>query len=314
MKKLSFFAIALFAGSMAMAQSNTSTTTQTGDNNNATVDQTGSSNTSIISQTVNFGTAGHTANVTQDGTNNMGDVLQDQEDAEATLIQTGADNQILLKQSGENQASDIVQTGDRNKVGGYNNINQRAYQKNGTSFSNDANSVSVSQVGDDNQIGLWQEHHAAAANIDQAGDFNEAYLRQTGAPTGLIQSASISQTGDDHYADMNFYGDGNNFSLTQDGNALGGDNGLGNEVDVDVTGDGNVGVLSQTGTQNYADIDVTGNNNLTVDLSQNGIGNDADMDITGDDNSMSISQTGDGHMATETIIGNGNTINVTQGN
>lgn len=294
-----------------MAQ-NTSTTTQSGDNNNAAVGQTGNGNTSIISQTVNFGTAGHTANVTQDGTDNMGDVLQDQEDAEATLIQTGADNQILLKQSGENQASDIVQTGDRNKVGSYNNINNRAFQKNGTSFSNDANSVSISQLGSDNQIGLWQEHHASAANIDQSGDFNEAHLRQTGAPTGLIQSATISQTGDDHYADMNFYGDGNNFSLTQDGNALGGDNGLGNEVDVDVTGDANIGVLSQTGTENYADIDVTGNGNLTVDLTQNGMGNTADMDITGDGNSMSVSQIGDGHIATETINGDGNTITVTQ--
>lgn len=313
MKKINFLAAALLCGGVAFAQSNSSQTTQNGNGNSADVDQTGSSNSSIINQTQSFN-GGHTADVTQEGTSNLSDLLQDQSSAQATVIQKGgADNEVRLKQSGNNEASDIYQEGSRNIVGSYSNIANRAFQKNGTgSFPNDKNTLDIEQIGEDNKIGLWQEHHATASLIKQEGDFNEAYIYQSGAPQNAIQSVSLTQTGDDHYADMNFYGEGNDFSLTQTGNANVGDNGLGNEVDLDVTGDGNMGTLSQDGTENYGDIDVTGSNNLTVDLMQDGTGNDAFMSITGDDNSMSVSQTGSNHTATETIMGNNNSITVTQ--
>jgi hypothetical protein len=214
MKKLFTLAFAvMLSTSMVMAQSNDATVSQTGNGSEATVVQAGSSHEAVVTQSSSFGT-GHTAEVTQNGGDgNSANVLQDQANAEAYVVQTGSDNVAASKQSGYNVLN-LDQVGDRNVLQGR-TAGSRAFQKNGVGiFASDANYLNVVQTGDDNVAGVWQEHHAEG-EILQTGDRNRADLYQTGAPGGAINSASITQSGNDHVASIRQIGDGNDATISQ---------------------------------------------------------------------------------------------------
>src|SRR5690554_6715343 len=172
MKQVSTLIVAiLLTAGMACAQNggNDAAVTQTGNGNNATVDQQGSSHGVVIDQDT-WGD-GHNAEVYQNsGSSNSADILQDQRGADAYVEQIGSNNVAGLKQSGPNDAN-ISQVGDGNRLGSYNNIANRAFQKNGTSFAGDMNWLDLDQVGNSNDAGVWQEHHGEVT-IYQAGDNN----------------------------------------------------------------------------------------------------------------------------------------------
>ena len=233
MKKLIMFTFALvLTAGMAYGQSNTSSTTQTGNDNTATVDQDGNDNENVIVQSSSFGT-GHTAEVDQDGSTNKNDILQDQANAEAYVTQSGELNSSSSKQSGFNILN-VDQDGNGNILEGYDG-RDRAFQKNGVGhFPSDMNELDVDQVGDGNIAGVWQEHHATAT-ISQTGNGNEGQVFQTGTPEGALNEAEIYQNGDGNFTDVYQDGEGNG-ALVEQG-VYGGANG--NEVDFDQVGDGN---------------------------------------------------------------------------
>jgi hypothetical protein len=270
----------VLAASFAIAQTSVinQTTTGSGASNSAIVTQTGD-NESTINQTT-WGT-GHQAIVTQvqdiEGTKNISDVLQDQRGAEVNINQEGAANVAKLKQSGPNTA-DIDQIGTGNVLGSYANYTGMAFQKNGTSFSDDNNQLWVTQTGDRNKAGVSQEHHGSA-NIDQFGSDNQARVKQTGIAGDVINTVEVLENGDF-----------NNAGISQ-------------------TGEGNTGIL----WLNDANVGKATNNILNV--TQSGDANRLDYkirrgDIGGSYNTLDVTQTGNGHLNRIAVDGNHNGVTI----
>ena len=282
MKKLLLLAAFGLMASPALAQSNSSSISQTGPDNDADVQQDGG-HSSVISQS-NFALPGHIAQVDQfGGSGSSSDILQEQRGAVAVVAQDGNDNVSGIKQSGPNDAGDaptqeagIFQQGDRNVLGSYANYEGRAFQKNGTSFDNDKNFLDLDQVGDDNKAGVWQEH-GADATIAQTGAGNEARTYQTSAPVGTVNDIDVTQTGDDNFAHLRQSGGDGNTALVQQ------------------IGDLNESTFTQTGASNRAVERMTAGSYNVVTIDQNGSSNRAVYEIWGDSNTMDIDQTGNNH-------------------
>jgi len=280
MKKLLTVAFGmLFVAGFAFGQSNVSDVDQVGNGNAATVTQAGSSHESYISQ--NTWGDGHTATVEQSGgSGNFSDILQDQRSAEAYVDQIGSSNESRLKQSGPNSA-DITQDGEGNILGSYSNLANRAYQKNGTSFPNDNNTLVLDQAGSGNKAGMWQEHHAQT-EIHQDGTDNESYVYQSGSAAGPLNKVLVYQDGTANYSDIHQDGEGNKAGY----GAYGHDNML---------------TATQDGYDNQAAVDEyrwkdADNYNNTVHISQSnnsaGLGSRAYMQMKGDNNTVNVSQSG----------------------
>src|SRR5690606_29314259 len=175
MKKLSFLTVAIFAGSIAMAQ-NTSTTTQNGNANSATIDQDGSGNTSTLTQS----------------SNNTFE-----------LNQTGDDNLSNFRQGlyGGNEAY-INQLGDRNKV-----------TRGGGALQGTNNLANIDQTGDDNTANVYQDFKDHTLDIDQVGSGNFAKANQDGGVSG--SDLIINQVGDNNRSDGGYQNNGYNYSNTQ---------------------------------------------------------------------------------------------------
>lgn len=172
---------------MTFAQNNSAIQTQTGNDNDAIVDQAGNDNESIIDQTSSFGT-GQYAEVDQNGSENESDILQDRANAEAYIHQLGSQNQSASKQSGYN-ILDVYQEGNNNILSGY-GTRARAYQKNGSGiFTSDMNEIDLYQLGNGNEAGVWQEHHAEAT-ISQIGEGNNTQIFQSGPAFGDLNQST----------------------------------------------------------------------------------------------------------------------------
>lgn len=290
MKKLSFFAVAMFVGGVAFAQNNTSTTTQNGDNNSADIEQTGSGNTSTLTQTKNN---------------------------EFELVQDGDDNLSNFRQAnnGGNKAF-INQLGDRNKV-----------TRGGGALQGSNNLAHIDQGGNDNTAIIYQDFKNNELNFDQDGNGNYAKANQDGGVAGSI--LTVNQVGDNNRSDDGFQKNGFNSANTQitgsDNWTETHQNGDLNTVTIDIngSGNGNVGVgasgddyisVTQGGDNNTADIDIIGSYN-DVDISQSGTGgHEATVLQTGDLNIGTISQDGADHTGYITQTGSGNTASVVQSN
>ncbi|MBL1215046.1 MAG: hypothetical protein HND52_16910 [Ignavibacteriae bacterium] len=213
MKKLLTAVVFLLISTALIAQSNTATTTQTGDDNNSTVGQTGANTSEVLqdgnTNTANVGQVGtntaivdqlnstfNTVTVDQDGTGNEAYVTQgmvenyygqtstdmDANSNLATVDQDGAGNIIgEFIQVGDNNIGNFTQNGNGNK--GY--IYQGwAYGFWGetpitSALASYNSTVDISQVNDNNDARVWQ----------YGGDNNTTNINQT----GLSNTASISQ-------------------------------------------------------------------------------------------------------------------------
>ena len=331
MKKQIFLgALALMIGAIGFAQS-TSTVDQTGINNVADVNQTGD-NLSTIIQNHGFGVEGHTAIVTQlqnlDGTNNVSDILQDQRGAYVNVYQEGASNYSGLKQSGPNTAN-INQNGIGNVLGDYTSFTGKAFQKNGTSFSDDDNVLNLTQLGDGNKAGVWQEHHATAV-INQIGDENTTVVYQTGMAGGAYNAANAlingsynkttqSQIGDGNISNVKigfqtnptYISDENQVTTYQKGNS--------NDASFGLTkGDGNVADISQIGNSNYTEFSVQYGNENTLTETVAGNSNRTRLSISAawgsssDGNNINITKNGNGNFVAGVITGDNNNVDITQ--
>lgn len=256
MKKLFFLSAMSLLTVVAFAQNNTATVSQTGNENEAVVDQEGADHEATITQS-NWGLPAHFAKVEQKGgTNNEAWVLQDQRGATVTIDQIGSDNLAKIKQSGPNDAgvegsneAGISQIGDNNEVLNH-NFSGNAFQKNGTSFDNDKNWLQVDQIGNENQAGIWQEHHNDAT-ISQVGDGNDASVYQVSVAGGEVNVAGIEQEGNDNSA-----------SISQTRTDV--MDGLDNWGSILQTGDLNMATMVQEGDSHWSQISQNGNSNIAT--------------------------------------------------
>lgn len=334
MKRLVSVLVAVFFMTGMVVAQNTSTTTQTGDGNNATVDQQGSDHESIIEQQAHSSgdlDDGNTVVVNQNsGINNFSDVLQGNApalNAETYVDQVGSNNDFSIKQAGGSNWADIDQEGNGNIIGNYKNYSGRAVQINGNVIGQaDKNFLEVDQLGDNNKLGVWQDHYADA-KIEQNGNLNETNVKQTSAKYGELNEADVEINGNENITEVYQEGDGNdanmqvghpsyvssenNITITQDGNN--------NKATYShQLGDENEVVIDQFGNSNESEITLENGSENVVSYDVDGTGNYADFYIDADwtdhsnENNLNIIQEGNSNLAVGKIHGDLNDVDIEQ--
>lgn len=301
------FALVFLAGT-AFAQ-NTTDIDQTGSQGNSTANVTqinGTDNSATVNQNSGFlngavttlsGRIGHVTEILQDGSDNIGDVVQTQNQAGTFIDQVGDENETRISQAGFSTAN-VMQTGNRNIVGDFSNPSGAASsEQNSTSFPSSANELDVTQIGDDNTVGVDQRDNTDA-DIMITGDRNDVRVDQFEI-FGDKDVADITVSGNDNVGYVTQAGGGNSFTLTQQ-------NGDFNEARVDQSG-GAIADILQDGSMNIvqgisgaSSIGVSANGS-TLDVDQLGTGNTLSLDQT-DGANASVFQ--DGTLNTSEVIQN----------
>lgn len=321
----------LMVSAIVLAQGNTSTIDQTGNQNIATVDQTGSGHTSTVDQfgrnhadVDQYGGNNNTAVVTQGASgspvNNYyqphyaGDWING-----AFIEQVGSDNTAEIAMSRSSNGASIYQAGDGNE----------GYQDLGSTYHNTTNwnrmGLDIDQVGDNNYanqktVASFGVFGIQGMVIEQVGDNNVADQYSKG---GAYATMEIYQVGDNN---NNPAQSGNSFDLSPTGTAdplnlpwadkPAGDftqyqNAYKGTAHLSIAGVGNNTAQYQeytvwsAGGDNDAYMDIAGSTN---DAGQGQLGeyNEADMDILGDNNVAAQLQHGDSNSALMNIVGSSN--------
>jgi hypothetical protein len=337
-------AIALIAAAPALAQDNTSAVNQTGNGLSATVTQTGSQGTSQVDQTG----ATDIAKVTQSGDTNSATVDQDTTGATAEIDQNagghnaatvnqtngvqnpnqapGVGGQNALVQQGSNANADTYYTATVNQDG-----QAQAFVRQGLRYPSSTNStVTVDQSagalppGDYNYAYVNQDANGSSVGVSQTGTSNWAKADQGQVPVGGSgnstaidenTTASLTQSGDNNYAETGQNGSNNGTIVNQIGN-----NNIARSVQsgdtltssIAQTGDGNTAYADQGGTNNSSDIVQNGDANsagsfgtLADNPNQSAyLGGTAGVTQRGSDNVSSISQLASNAAATVSQDGN----------
>ncbi|KAA3610558.1 MAG: hypothetical protein DWQ05_21290 [Calditrichaeota bacterium] len=136
-------------------------------------------------------------------------------------------------------------------------------------------------------------------DVAQSGNINEAILTQIGSNTALIEQSSqnlinkviLSQSGSKNIIDIDQIqlGSGNHPNVVEIVQA-----GIGNNVDLEQQGKGNVAILAQHGNDNIIDMLLQGRDNYS-DIKQVGSGNKVVQDIVGDSFVFEVLQEGSGN-------------------
>lgn len=297
--RASAVALALgMAHAHAVSDGNSAEVVQSGDGNNAEIRQglDGSSN-----QTVRIFQGGDSLNtfvaIDQSGGDfNTASVEQlNETDSRTEIFQVGA----------RNLAGMVIGSGTVAGAGGSGNTNR------------------ISQTGNDHIAQVLQTNLAGAGitlapqgvRVTQVGgDFNQAYVSQTGTGLAfdLIQSgfrnlvnasAATSAPGTTPIILTGQSGTNSEAVLAQTGND--------NRIDLGQAGDGSSISADQVGNLNTAEISQTGNSDILV-LSQTGASNEAYLSQLGDSNEAYVTQLGDANQAYTTQVGSANQAWVTQ--
>jgi hypothetical protein len=253
MKKLVFLFAMVFAVSMAMGQSNSSTVDQTGNNQNALVIQSGSSNSSDVDQTSPAGSVNN-ATVNQTGNSNTADVDQVQQNSvvganNATLTQIGNSNNGTQTQVGTwtgYMNATMLQNGSNNTgtqiQSSYNETATMTQLQDGnTGIQNQSGnyvSAAMTQSGLNNYGNQLQSGLNNSMTLSQTGNSNESYQTQSGGtwnPPG------------GHRAVTTILGDDNYTSQQQSGTTS-------NNASIDQTANSSSAEQTQTGSYNQATI------------------------------------------------------------
>ena len=291
---LSLLTIMVFMTGMVMAQSNSASTTQNGNNNQASQTQSGSDNEATIEQ--GFGQPSEGAN------------MKVQNDGEAIQEQDGSLNEATIKQrsgswtSGNYSKQD--QDGKRNDATmifyNANNWSEQVQQgESNTSFgqvSGQGNEVSTSQEG----VGNWAkarllDSENSSATIEQVGEDNRGEVSSTGSDNEAV----IKQDGEGHDAYQEQAGQGNK-AVSVTGQFFSAE---GTETEQIQEGNSNLSRFEmQRGSENYA---------KSV---QNGDNNHVFYRVRGDNNSAVFNQTSysPGNVASAITKGNENEVVVDQ--
>ncbi len=292
------------------------------DNNNgiARIDQRGSDNDATIKQRQgwNGGTMVSDHSIDQLGDNNQAAFTTFNGGNTGTIDQVGDDNWARGRQSvGFGNNIDIAQDG----LGNWAKVEQ---------INSASSSALVTQIGEENIADVDQKGASNAVLIEQGvyggAERSSAVFAQDGEnnyfETKMVSSFDNTVTGN-QLGDNNFYrvgvrGSDNNASM----DIVGDDNKgswtigslgwphqpEGNELSIDVDGDGNITSGSILGDNNEVILIQDGNDNMigTNWYAQDGV------HIEGHMNSVSVGQFSDGNSSLNTVVGNSNTINVVQ--
>lgn len=289
MKKLIFLFAMVFAISMAMAQSNFSTVTQTGNNHKADVTQFGSLNKAKITQENGNGNRLGAPLLTDPGVN-VGGEVDDLSKAKG-LVQEGNENVANITQQGSNNAiqqfreikdvfNSVYQKGDGNnivikQVGNSNVLGQDIYEYNSIGQYGEDNVANILQNGGENK--LYKFH--------QSGDGNNADIDQIGY-RNKIKAASQSPIGGVASSRLKIMQDGNDNEITGAG-----EEGSNIKGDIFQDGNSNRAFMNLSRTDTYGDIDQIGNDNkatLTINKSFIGDGNWGKIYQDGNSNEANI--------------------------
>lgn len=195
------------------------------------------------------------ASVRHSGNQNSTVIVQDGRSLEATVEITGSGNNAngyarTVEQTGEGSSAEISVLGDDNRF----SVSQ-------TGANGPANNLAmIDIVGNENEAAISQINDLGAlysntAYIQQAGDRNAAFITQVTADTagqlfGTDNLASITQRGDENYAEVQQHGTGNEAGIEQDG-----DNNFGSITQLGV---GSSLVLNQYGNNKSFELTQTG--------------------------------------------------------
>jgi hypothetical protein len=288
MKKLTLTVAALLAGFHAIAQSNTSVVTQTGDFNKAVVTETGT-HSSIVLQKSNAGssTDENVATVTQNNITPSGI-----KNSTSKVEQHGNSHNSTVEQQGQNSLEafigsnwTLVAENVNNETFAYQYGTANDAQQYVQGASSEGSLLHLRQSGADNQ-----SHQVASDAIDSKG-----YVKQSGNGNnawqyieGVENEAHIQQTQDGNVAFQEILGgtSQNNYSIIQQV-------GSENIARVVTQGDNNYFNASQLGDHNTV-LGLSGD--LTSFAEQTGNGNSILLAQIGNNNEFRILQNGDGNI------------------
>ena len=344
MKKILLAVVFLLISTALVAQSNTATTTQTGDDNSAKTEQIGTTNNATINQIGNENLVGKLAEpsakgVLQVGTSNILTIDQtgdrnkvsqfrpDHPPADPTIAsveQNGLNNQMYITQSGNDQVigegsfpyDGIDQLGNNNfatldQFGGNENKIGIFYQE------NDGNTADIDQVGNNNYIKSASQKKQDNIsplnnnlNILQQGDYN---IIHNAGERGDNIIGDILQDGDRNQATMQLTHSFANGDIDQ----IGDDNKATVTINLSYIGDNNSGVIYQNGDFNIGVAKIGQSNSATtstdntMDIEQLGDFNEADILVEGSFNDADIYQNGMNNIADIIQTGNSNVGSIT---
>ena len=308
MLKRILIVIAIIFVVAGLALANTSTVTQDGTGNEATVTQAGTDNEATVNQ---YGT--NLAEIEQVGSTNTAQIDQGASGSPVTNFHKPAyATDWLVK-------SRIEQNGTGNNA--HTNVH---------GASESASATGISQQGDENSAtqditgySSYTNNPTLAIQINQVGNLNEA--EQSTAPSFgcySIKDMLIQQNGEGNVADQESIG---GMECTMEVIQVGNDNSSTqyqwarfSTAHVDICGNNNTttqyqkyGVWSTSGVH-QAYIDIIGDDNTAIQ-SQTGESHYADINVNGCNNYASQTQTGTDQSSVINQTGDFNTSNVTQG-
>ncbi len=296
----------------ANAQSNQSTTTQSGNNNNAGVTQTGTLNQSDLTQ---LGASAATVN--QNGSGNRVDGLTPatsftQTSSQLNATQTGSNNRLFGTQNAS--SATVSQTSTTGGSGNLVNLTQTGAGDFGGPPAEAG--AEISQNGNGN-IATVRQSSASQTDVTQVGTGNTATVDQYGNPTSSAGSTTtVYQNGMNNDAVVRQQSGASFATIEQFG-------GNGNDAFIDQRGDNDAGRITQDGNRNQAR--TTGipgilqrgdNNTTTIDQ----VGNDNVARTTtglttagaGEFNTIAITQSGNEQLAAFDTDGGDNDIVIQQ--
>lgn len=294
-KAITLFAAVLFMTGMVMAQSNTATTKQEGNDNTAQQSQVGQGNDAMIHQGDYKGEGGNmnvqnggTAIQNQNGNDNVASIKQRSsiwgsgntseqhqsgDENKAYAIFFNSSNQSNQAQDGEGNWSKVKATGNGNKL----ETTQEGTANKAFSFmigNEDMSKMSSTyQNGEGNEAYSKSKGYGNSIDIDQVGNYNKIGTKSWGDGLGVnikgdMNDATVSQDGDENNAKYAVQGYNNSFTGTQTGNM--------NDMKVDqynwydVENYGNVINAEQSGEGNNLDVLFKGDENTDVNFIQDG--------------------------------------------
>lgn len=192
--------------------------------------------------------------------------------------------------------------------------------------SGNSNALTVSQLGDDNQMAIYQLGNGNSVSADQANNGNLSRINQLGDSDSVIGDQNgISNVADVLQSDVN-YGRLRSATYTQNG-----DNNIASifQGDIDYSGNNagsqtatifqsqgnnNEAAISQVNGPGTASISLTGSSNLGfITQNNSGDGSEAYIVSAGDENEAYVYQAdADGSLATLTQTGDTNVIELSQ--
>lgn len=248
--------------------------------------------------------AQNTAKIHQKGQDNHLDLTQAGQDNRLDLAQTGDGNTLVIQQEEEEGAFNslvIRQQGDGNDLGtirqdGVDNaIHLQVHGDDNRFTGHDAlPETGVTQSGEGNTFSWDHDGRGSVADpwtIRQVGQRNTLTATSAGDEADLV--LNLKQQGDDNRADLSLTFDAPGARLEVDLNQTG----QGNLGRIDMEGEILTGLIGQTGDQNQGYLRIQGTDNQAAIL-QEGNDNTASLSIlAGTGNEGRIEQYGDAHRA-----------------